>query len=304
MLHSRAALYFDEVARLGSIRKAAERLRIAASAIDRQLIQLEFHLGAPLFERTPQGMRLTAAGELLVAVIRRTRRDVDRVRSHIDDLQGLRRGRVTIATVEGATAFLGRILGAFRQSYPAIQFRMVQVTAQRVVDLVVADECDFGLTINPKLNQNIRVEGTVAYRIGMVVPRTHRLARLGEINLKDCADLPLIVPDEALSLRAVIEQVWTKHFGDLPFDVVEASSIAAMKSLVKAGVGVAFLTALDVMNDDEAGELVYVPLEDEKIPLSVLALVTRSARSLSVPASLLVNSVASAMSEEKGLSDP
>jgi DNA-binding transcriptional LysR family regulator len=303
MLHSRAVLYFDEVARHGSIRKAADRLRIAASAIDRQLLQLEHHVGAPLFERTPQGMRLTAAGELLVDVVRRTRRDMDRVRSHIDDLQGLRRGRVAIATVEGATDFLGRILGTFRESYPAIQFRMVQVTAQRVVDLVLADECDFGLTLNPKMNQSIRIERTVAYRIGLVVPRAHPLAGCAEIALGACADLPLIVPDDTLSLRAVIDRIWAKKFGDLPFDLVEASSIAAVKTLVRSGLGVALLTALDVMEDDHDGGLVYIPLEDEKIPLSVLSLVTRSARSLSVAASLLVNSIAGAMAQQEGLSD-
>lgn len=303
MLHSRAALYFDEVARLGSIRRASERLRIAASAIDRQLLQLEHHVGAPLFERTPQGMRLTAAGELLIAVVRRTRRDFDRARSQIDDLQGLRRGRVSIATVEGATSFLGKILGQFREQYPAIQFHMVQVTAQRVIDLVIADECEFGLTLNPKPTQNIRIDRTVAYRIGLVVPRGHALADAASISLRDCADLPFIVPDETLSLRAVIDEVWTRHFGDLPFDLVEVSSIAAMKSLVRAGVGVAMLTSLDVMEDEEQGELIYIPLVEDRIPLSVLSLVSRSARPLSVPASLLLNAAGMAMGGQISLSD-
>lgn len=301
MIHSRAAHYFDEVARLGSIRRAAETLRIAGSAINRQLLQLEDYVGAPLFERMPQGMRLTAAGELLLGVVRQTRRDVERVRSHIDDLQGLRRGRVTIASVEGATAFLSKSLGAFRERFPAIRFRLVQVSAQHVVDLVLSDECDFGVTINPGPNSNLRIGGTVAYRIGLVVPKGHPLARHQEIDLIECADLPLIVPDESLSLRAVVNTIWMKHFGELPFNIIEVSTIAAIKSLVKEGLGVALLTALDVMDEDERGELVYIPLRDEKIPLSVIALVTRSVRSLSVPASLLVNTVTASMSEQEGL---
>jgi DNA-binding transcriptional LysR family regulator len=58
--------YFDEVARQGSIRKAADRLNVAPSAVNRQILKLEDELGAPLFERLPRGLRLTAAGEILI----------------------------------------------------------------------------------------------------------------------------------------------------------------------------------------------------------------------------------------------
>jgi len=70
MLTSRAALYFEEVAKRGSIRGAAERLHIAPSAINRQVIQLENHLGVALFARTSQGLRPTAAGEILIDLVR------------------------------------------------------------------------------------------------------------------------------------------------------------------------------------------------------------------------------------------
>ena len=73
MLIGRAAIYFDEVARKGGLRRAADVLRIAPSAVDRQIIQLEEEVGAKLFERTPTGMRLTAAGELLIDGVRRWR---------------------------------------------------------------------------------------------------------------------------------------------------------------------------------------------------------------------------------------
>jgi hypothetical protein len=61
---SRFARYFDAVARLGSIRRAAEQLAVSPSAIDRQLSHAEDELGARLFERLPRGLRLTASGEM------------------------------------------------------------------------------------------------------------------------------------------------------------------------------------------------------------------------------------------------
>src|SRR5579862_8524095 len=60
MLHSRLLRYLDEVSRLGSIRKAAVRLNVASSAINRQILALENELGAPIFERMPRRLRLTA----------------------------------------------------------------------------------------------------------------------------------------------------------------------------------------------------------------------------------------------------
>src|SRR5215204_6436306 len=89
MRHLRFLRYVDEVARAGSIRKAAERLHVTASAVNRRVMDLEEELGAPLFERRARGVRLTAAGELFVRYIREQAGDVERMRSQIEDLKGL-----------------------------------------------------------------------------------------------------------------------------------------------------------------------------------------------------------------------
>src|SRR4051812_35299240 len=58
----RVLAYVDAVARCGSIRKAAEALNVASSALNRQILDLEADLGSPLFERLPRGVRVTSAG--------------------------------------------------------------------------------------------------------------------------------------------------------------------------------------------------------------------------------------------------
>ena len=62
--------YVDAVARYGSIRKAADALNIASSALNRQILDLEMDLGAPLFERLPRGVRVTSAGEAFLVYAR------------------------------------------------------------------------------------------------------------------------------------------------------------------------------------------------------------------------------------------
>ena len=83
MLHSRVLRYIDEVARLGSIRAAGERLNVAPSAINKHVLQLEEAIGEPLFERLPRGLRLTPAGEILLAHVRRTIKEYSQVEAEI-----------------------------------------------------------------------------------------------------------------------------------------------------------------------------------------------------------------------------
>ena len=84
-MHAAVLRYFEAVAEEGSIRRASERLHISPSAVDRQILKLEDHLGTPLFERRPNGMRLTDAGQLVLNHARTTLHDFARLRGDIDD---------------------------------------------------------------------------------------------------------------------------------------------------------------------------------------------------------------------------
>jgi DNA-binding transcriptional LysR family regulator len=104
MKHLRIMRYVDEVARTGSIRKAADHLNVTASAVNRRIMDLEEELGAQLFERRPRGVRLTAAGELFVHYLREQDGSIERMKSQIEDLKGLRRGTVRIACSQAPRA--------------------------------------------------------------------------------------------------------------------------------------------------------------------------------------------------------
>lgn len=297
MLLGRAALYFDEVARRGALRRAADVLHIAPSAVDRQIIQLEEELGTQLFERTPTGMKMTAAGELLIDGVRRWRRDLQRIRSEIDNLVGLRRGSVAMGLVEGATEFTALAIAMFQRRYPAIQFRMEVFGAQGVIDNVLSGDIDVGITFNPPDNPTIRLDRTMIYRLGVIVPPAHELAGRQEISFSECASYPLIIPSDNLSLRRVLDTAWGRHVGGSPRAIVEANSIGLIKSLTIRGVGVGWLTAFDAISEIDAGALVFLPLSDERVDLSTLSIVSAAGRTLSVPASLLIQHLSQTMDE-------
>ena len=97
--HASVLRYFVEVARCGSVRRASEKLYVAASAVNRQILKLEDELGTELFDRIPNGMRLNAAGERLLRHVQTTLHDFV-TRSELDALKGDRTGHVKVASMD------------------------------------------------------------------------------------------------------------------------------------------------------------------------------------------------------------
>ena len=299
-MFSRFSLYFDEVVRSGSIRRAAERLHISPSAIDRHILLMEEKLGVSLFERHAQGLRMTAAGEVLITHVRRWRRDLRHAQAQIDDLRGLRRGEVTIAIAEGVIDFLAATLIPFRDAYPGIDQNIIVAGAQVVADMILEGRAEIGLTFNPPEGPGLRLERTLVYQVGAVVAPGHALAQRSEVAFAECEDHRLVIPDDTLSYRAILETVWGKTIGGRVRGAINANSIAMIKKLVKAGVGVGMLTQIDIAAELTTGELVFIPLAEPGIPLSVLSLITASGRTLSAPASLLLQAVSKDMRDTDG----
>ncbi|MFT4026616.1 MAG: LysR family transcriptional regulator [Novosphingobium sp.] len=296
-MFSRFAVYFDEVVRSGSIRRASERLHLSPSAIDRHMLLMEQRLGVRLFERLPQGLHLTAAGEVLIAYVRRWRREQRQAMAQIDDLIGLRRGEVTLAIAEGAIDFVARAMPPFREKYPGIDIKFVVAGAQAVGESVLEGSVEIALTFNPPDGLDFRVERTMVYQLGAVVPPGHPLADREEIAFADCAKHRLVLPDETLSYRHIVDKVWAKTIGGHTRGGVYANSIGLLKALIQSGLGVGLLTKLDVTAEIADGQLIFIPLAEPKIPLSVLSLISASGRTLSAPASLLLNHLAQVMRE-------
>src|SRR5271169_3710189 len=143
MKHLRILSYVDGVARAGSIRKAAEQLNVTASAINRRIMDLEEELGASLFERRPRGVRLTAAGEVFVNYLRQQDGEVERMKSQIEELKGLRRGTVRIACSQAlALNFLPRQIGEFRKTHPLVSFDLKVADREWAMAALAAYEVD------------------------------------------------------------------------------------------------------------------------------------------------------------------
>ena len=186
MKHLRILRYVDEVARTGSIRKAADQLNVTASAVNRRIMDLEEELGTPLFERRPRGVRLTAAGEVFVNYLRQQDGDVERMKSQIEDLKGMRRGTVRIACSQAlALDFLPREIGEFRKRHPLVAFDVKVFDHEQAMTALATYEVDLVLVFRPPFLANFQPLMTLEQRIVAVMSSDHPLA--GQARRCGCA---------------------------------------------------------------------------------------------------------------------
>ena len=290
-MHARVLKYFDEVVRRGSIRKAAEHLHVAPTAVNRQILELEAELGALLFDRISRRLRLTPTGEMVLAHVRATLREYQVLGERIEEFKSARRGRITIAATAGlAGSLLPSLVHDFRQRYPGIAVSVIDLTIAEIVAAVERGDCDLGLGYDLAASPVLRRLAVSEWPIGAVVPPGHPLAGQPSVLLSECVGHPLILPAPGLSIRTILDEAFARHAIEVT-PVAESTSIAFIQSLVIQGGGMALLNPLDIMEQRQRGTVVYVPLRGHDLPRQTLVLMARTQARLSAAAELMAVSV-------------
>lgn len=283
--------YFEEVARQGSLRKAADRLHVAASAVNRQILKLEDELGVALFERLPRGLRLSPAGELMLAQVRRWQHDERQLLETLGDIRGTGCAEIRIAAVESLTdQVLPELLGRFGKRFPRVRFALHTGLTEDILERVATGEADIGICMNPPPTRRIRFIEAVELGFGVVVAPSHPLAAASEVRLSECRDYPAILPDAEMFRGSTLERVLAQSDIELT-PLAGCNRILAIKSLARAGLGVAFLNALDVARELAHGELVFRPLRNPRVEGARLVLCSAADRSLPMAAEVLVEAL-------------
>ena len=288
---SRFTAYFVEVARLRSIRKASETLNVSASAIDRQILNAEAAMGVALFERLPSGLRLTAAGEILLAATRRWRKDYARLAAEIGDLAGLRHGHVEIASIDALTEILvPESLARVAAEFPRVSFGIKIRDNTEIPELITSGAVDFGLMLEPRASCDLEIRAFVEIPLGIVVPPSHPLAAESALRFSAVADQPMVLPGETLAIHEQLALLIAATRVE-PDCRATCDNIQMIKSLVRAGVGIGVLSWLDAVAEVRAGSLAFVPLSDTVLRKVSLALCAVPRRQLSKAANLVFQRV-------------
>ncbi|WP_374975070.1 LysR family transcriptional regulator [Microbacterium trichothecenolyticum] len=238
---------FVTVAQLGNFTRAAEHLHLAQPSLSRQISTLEQSLGAELFHRARAGSTLTVAGESLLPLARRMLADAASVRRELDELAGLRRGRVRLgATPTLCISLVAEVLSVFHAAHPGIELHITERGSHGLLDDLGGGELDLALittsdaasaerfTVTPLL-----VEELVVISSSSAPPLTTRRS----IGLDDVAALPQVVFSSTYDLRATTDAAFAAA-GLTPHTVIEGAEMDAVLRFVERGIGVAIVPAM------------------------------------------------------------
>jgi DNA-binding transcriptional LysR family regulator len=273
LLSAPALRYFNEVAQMGSFRKAGENLHIAVSAVHRQITLLEARLGTPLFERQPGrgGVKLTAAGEVLKLRIGQAINQISRAVNEIHELSDVKRGRVSIGVNDTlAGDVIGEVIALHHPEAPRLDYSVQTGATEDLMRDVLNGDIDsllcFGIT--PKLGLRTIWERRLATMV--VVSNEHPLAGRQSVTLAECAQYPLTMQNDDEWTRGFLERMF-RQGGVRPRILLRTNSFGLMRDVAASGFAISIQTRLPLAAARERTGLAYIRLKDPVEHYSVLA---------------------------------
>ncbi len=279
-LHPKALRYLAAVAQFGSVQAAAREVSVSASAIDRQILTLEQDLGVPLFERQPRGMRLTAAGELLLALSQRWKIDLNRTLSDVSQLRGVSHGQLRLAVMDSqVNGLLPDFIESVARLHPGVVLEVDVVSPDEATRRLMEDDVDLALVFNLKSHRDLHTVWSAELPLGCVVKRGHPLESLRQVTLKDVAAWPLAAQSRVLAIRRYLERRhgWLLQEARPP---LVTNSLQLVKQLVQAGRHVALTSELDAGREILDGTLRFIPLRDKSAQPQTVSVAISATRPL------------------------
>lgn len=247
-LNLRLLYYWVVVVDEGSITAAARRLSIPQPSLSQQVRKLEEFMGGTLLERLPGGVRLTAAGRVLLPEARAILAAAESARGMTGEALGLEAGVLEIATYHSLAA--GALLSSIRSWYerhPRVPLRIREFTHQGLSENVGRGIGDLGIGNAPS-----RWSGPLVH-IGweefvVVLSPDDPACDATSVSLESLATRAWVLYERALGLAELAQAAFT-HAGFQPRVAVETSGVEAAARLAAIGLGPALVPAKNVPRD-------------------------------------------------------
>ena len=277
---------FLAVAETGSFSRAAERVFLTQPAVSKRIAALENQLGTRLFDRIGKRVQLTPAGTALYERARRVLRELDDVKRSIADLSGTIAGELRLATSHHIGLHrLPEPLRRFHAAYPQVRLDLRFMDSEQACNEVARGEIELAIvTLPPKLEAPLQADAIWDDPLDIVVARHHPLARARDVQIKDLAGYPAILPGPGTYTRAIILKALGSWRDKIEIGMA-TNYLEVLKMLASIGLG---WSALPRTMIDDA--LSVVQIKNMKIDRT-LGIVTHAARTLSNAAQALIRTV-------------
>jgi DNA-binding transcriptional LysR family regulator len=269
---------FLEIVRLKSFSKAAQTCYRTQPAISAQIRQLEHELKAELFERFGSRISLTTAGGIFAQFAERLLDIRRQAQNALNELETSPRGELVIAANEATCIYvLPSVFAEYKELFPGVQLQVNRSYGARVVEAVMENVADFGLTQLPVLEKRVQIVEIHRDEIRAIVPASHPLASRESVTCDDLTPYQLLFPQTGMTRTRL--NAWFDSVEDELQISMELDSSETMKRFVMAGLGISFLSAANCRREVEAGELKTIPLAPEPM-IRKLGLIYRKDKAL------------------------
>lgn len=235
--------YFVAVAEELHFTRAAARLGIAQPPLSQQIRGLEREIGVQLFHRTKRRVELTEAGRVLLQGARRVLAEAERAEEDASRAARGEVGHLAIGFVgTAAVDVLPRVIRDYRNRFPDVRLTLHQLPTEQQVTRLRSGEIQVGFVRLPVADASLSVDTVLREAVLAVVPEDHRLAELGEIELRELADERFILFPRSFGpgLHDRIVRLCNAA-GFSPRIDQEAVEMHTIAGLVAAGLGVSLV---------------------------------------------------------------
>lgn len=228
------------VARTGQLARAAEQLHLTQSAISKQIKGLEDELGVLLFDRTPTGMTITAAGRRLLPVAGRIVESAQEMTALASSLRGNVSGVLRLGTIiDPESIRLGPLMAALLEFYPHIDVTLAHGISGSVLQMLRDGQVEACFYLGTLRDPEITVHPLAVEHYVVVAPAAWQ-ARLQGATLEDLARMPWLATPAGSSQHGMVAQMFAER-GLSYSTVVEADQEASMIELVQSGVALGLM---------------------------------------------------------------
>ena len=270
---------FLEIVRLKSFSKAAQTCYRTQPAISAQVRQLEQELNTTLFERLGTKISLTTAGKIFAEYAEKILDLRRRAQDTINELDRVPRGELVIAANEATCIYvLPLVFSEFKKNFPNVQLSVDRSYGARVVEAVLNNLADFGITQLPVQEKKLQVARIHSDEIVLLLPGKHPLAMKKSVTPREMAGYPLLLPKSGTTRTRL--DAWLEPVEDELRISMELDSTEMIKRFVMAGLGLSFLAASHCSEEVASGKLSCVSLAPEPM-LRKVALIYRKDKALS-----------------------
>jgi len=270
---------FLEIVRLKSFSKAAQSCFRTQPAISAQVRQLEQELKASLFERLGTKIALTEAGRIFADYAEQILELRRQAQNCINELERVPRGELVIAANEATCIYvLPRVFSEFKKQFPNVQILVDRSYGARVVEAVVDNQADFGITQLPVKEKRLQVVKIHADEIKVLVPFNHPLAAKSQVLPEDLLNVPLLMPKAGTTRNRLA--AWIEPVEDEIQISMELDSTEMIKRFVMAGLGAGFLATAHCQEEVAAGRIAALSIGPDPM-VRQIGLIYRKDKALS-----------------------